>query len=155
MLEYDRIFWKLLLKGLYLQFLIAISSSLTYCSSVLAYSYSGVLYCTEYQRLCKLTLGICTASNSIKLKCLIGSDCLLFCLSPINSSLIISALHIGLCSLGEHKGGFITAFFVWVVYQISGYVSDSLPVNRLDAPPGINTAEPKIHLCYLCALFGL
>ena len=104
MLEYDRIFWKLLLKGLYLQFLIAISSSLTHCSSVLAYSYSGVLYCTEYQRLCKLTLGICTASNSIKLKCLIGSDCLLFCLSPINSSLVISTLHIGLFSLGEHKG---------------------------------------------------
>ena len=103
MLEYDRIFWKLLLKGLYLQFLIAISSSLTHCSSVLAYSYSGVLYCTEYQRLCKLTLGICTASNSIKLKCLIGSDCLLFCLSPINSSLVISTLHIRLCSLGEHK----------------------------------------------------
>ena len=142
MLEYDRIFWKLLLKGLYLQFLIAISSSLTHCSSVLAYSYSGVLYCTEYQRLCKLTLGICTASNSIKLKCLIGSDCLLFCLSPINSSLVISTLHIRLFSLG-------------VVYQISGYGSDSLPVNRLDAPPGINTAEPKIHLCYLCALFGL
>ena len=112
MLEYDRIFWKLLLKGLYLQFLIAISSSLTHCSSVLAYSYSGVLYCTEYQRLCKLTLGICTASNSIKLKCLIGSDCLLFCLSPINSSLVISTLHIGLFSLGEHKGGFLTAFFV-------------------------------------------
>ena len=104
MLEYDRIFWKLLLKGLYLQFLIAISSSLTHCSSVLAYSYSGVLYCTEYQRLCKLTLGICTASNSIKLKCLIGSDCLLFCLSPINSSLVISTLHIRLFSLGEHKG---------------------------------------------------
>ena len=103
MLEYDRIFWKLLLKGLYLQFLIAISSSLTHCSSVLAYSYSGVLYCTEYQRLCKLTLGICTASNSIKLKCLIGSDCLLFCLSPINSSLVISTLHIRLFSLGEHR----------------------------------------------------
>ena len=103
MLEYDRIFWKLLLKGLYLQSLIAISSSLTHCSSVLAYSYSGVLYCTEYQRLCKLTLGICTASNSIKLKCLIGSDCLLFCLSPINSSLVISTLHIRLFSLGEHE----------------------------------------------------
>ena len=112
MLEYDRIFWKLLLKGLYLQSLIAISSSLTHCSSVLAYSYSGVLYCTEYQRLCKLTLGICTASNSIKLKCLIGSDCLLFCLSPINSSLVISTLHIRLFSLGEHEGGFLTAFFV-------------------------------------------
>ena len=112
MLEYDRIFWKLLLKGLYLQSLIAISSSLTHCSSVLAYSYSGVLYCTEYQRLCKLTLGICTASNSIKLKCLIGSDCLLFCLSPINSSLVISTLHIRLFSLGEHKGGFLTAFFI-------------------------------------------
>ncbi len=121
MLEYDRIFWKLLLKGLYLQFLIAISSSLTYCSSVLAYSYSGVLYCTEYQRLCKLTLGICTASNSIKLKCLIGSDCLLFCLSPINSSLIISALHIGLCSLGEYKGSLILPFFV---YRITRMLED-------------------------------
>ena len=122
MLEYDRIFWKLLLKGLYLQFLIAISSSLTYCSSVLAYSYSGVLYCTEYQRLCKLTLGICTASNSIKLKCLIGSDCLLFCLSPINSSLIISALHIGLCSLGEHeRSSEMNSFFVCIKLMMSLY----------------------------------
>ena len=115
MLEYDRIFWKLLLKGLYLQFLIAISSSLTHCSSVLAYSYSGVLYCTEYQRLCKLTLGICTASNSIKLKCLIGSDCLLFCLSPINSSLVISTLHIGLFSLGEHeRSSEMNSFFCYM-----------------------------------------
>ena len=41
----------------------------------------------------------------------------------------------------------------WVVYQISGYTSDLLTVNILSALPGTNKTEPKIHACYLCALF--
>ena len=55
---------------------------------------------------------------------------MLICSSFSIPCLKINELQVILCSLGEHKGSSEMNCLFCVVYQISGYGSDSLPVNR-------------------------
>ena len=71
-IEFDRIFWNILPKGLYLQSLTLHKFFITIDSAVKKFSYSVKLYRTENQRLCCIILGNRTVSNSTELKSLIG-----------------------------------------------------------------------------------